>query len=488
MHAPPMTNESRTPARRRILFPLAAIALAIVAIELVSAALYARVAGGADATASAAGGDEAVPREDEADRDGDGPRRDVADSSMAADSAAAGGGAAADTSSPADTSAPADPAVPDVRAARERAGLGFRDPAMSLHPYLGYVYTPRKEGDPPLPPGIHISADGFLDDRPAIRARRDGTVLIGILGGSVAGQLGSFHLAHLERALRRGGAFEGKEIEFVRLGMPGYHQPQQVIQLASILAQGGAFDIVLNLDGFNEIAVPVALNAAQGAHPLFPMNWSMVALDTPDPGVRRALGAMAYVTDERRAREARFRASPLSRSATARLLWKLSDRNLEGKAARYAWELRTFPVEEIPYFVRGPERDHAPAGGLVPWCVEVWRRSSLQLKALCDAHGIRYVHVLQPNQYLPGSKPLSATERANAFDAESPYRPVVEEGYPLLRAAGEDLRDAGVEFHDLTMAFEEAGATLYVDSCCHFNGEGNRILSDAIAAAMRAGS
>lgn len=468
-----MTNETRVPALRRVLFPLAAAALVVAAIELASAALYARVAGGADAAGEAGDGDAA--REAEADSGGDGTAPDGSDSSAVADSAAAGAVAAAD------------PAAPDVRAARERAGLGFRDPAMSLHPYYGYVYTPRKPTDPPLPRGLHISEDGFLDDRPAVRQRREGTVLIGIVGGSVAGQLGSFHLAHLERALRTGGAFDGQEIEFVRLGMPGYHQPQQVIQLASILAQGGTFDILLNLDGFNEIAVPVALNAAQGAHPLYPMNWSMVALDTPDPGVRRALGAMAYVTDERRAREARFRASPVSRSATARLLWKLTDRDLERKAARYAWELRTFPVEQIPYFVRGPERDHAPPGGLVPWCVEVWRRSSLELKALCDAHGIRYVHVLQPNQYLAGSKPLSATERAEAFDPESPYRPVVEEGYPLLRAAGEELRDAGVEFHDLTMAFEGAGATLYVDSCCHFNGEGNRILSDAIAAAMRTG-
>ena len=39
----------------------------------------------------------------------------------------------------------------DARGGRERAGLGFKDPAMSLHPFLGYVYTPR---DPDAEPGI----------------------------------------------------------------------------------------------------------------------------------------------------------------------------------------------------------------------------------------------------------------------------------------------------------------------------------------------
>ncbi|MBZ0268428.1 hypothetical protein K8I85_09760 [bacterium] len=387
---------------------------------------------------------------------------------------------------PAATRDPEAPA-PDLKAGRERAGLGFQDPAMSLHPFLGYVYTPPRPGADGPPPGISISADGFLDDRPAVRKRAEGRLVIGILGGSVAGQLGSFHLAHLEDALAAIEGFRGKELDFVRLGMPGYHQPQQVIQVASILAQGGEFDVLINLDGFNEVAVPAALNAPQGAHPLFPMNWSMVALDAPDPRVRRALGAIAYLKEERGERAARFRTSPFAHTATGKLVWGLADRRLARTAARFAWELQQFAPDSIPYFVRGPERDHVPTEELVPWCVDVWRRSSLELQALCDAHGIRYVHVLQPNQYLPGSKPLSSTERENAFDAESPYRAVVEQGYPLMQAAGRELRKAGVSFHDLSRVFDESDKTLYVDNCCHFNGEGNRILCESIAASLAAG-
>ncbi len=374
--------------------------------------------------------------------------------------------------------------APEVAEGREKAGLGFKDPAMSLHPFLGYVYTPKDSGDAPPPAGISISPDGFLDDKPAVQKRRDGALLIGILGGSVSGQLGSFHLAHFERALRRYPEFQDVELTFVRLGMPGYHQPQQVIQVAYILAQGGEFDVLLNLDGFNEVAVPGALNAPQGAHPLFPMNWSMVARDTPDQEVRRALGAIVWLKEKRAERAARFRTSPWAGTATGRLVWKLRDRELERDLARFAWELQEYPAGEIPYFVRGPARDHDPPGGLVPWCVAIWERSSVQLHAICEAHDIRYFHMLQPNQYLPGSKPLSRAESETAYDPESPYRAVIEEGYPLLRTAGEGLRASGISFHDLSMIFADTKETLYGDNCCHFNGEGNRILCDAIAAAF----
>ena len=94
--------------------------------------------------------------------------------------------------------------------------------------------------------------------------------------------------------------------------MPGYHQPQQVILLSYLLAQGGEFDVFVNIDGFNEIAVGPVLNVPQGAHPLFPMNWSMVALDVPDVRVRRFVGAIDHLRHERRDRAAAFLDSPWS--------------------------------------------------------------------------------------------------------------------------------------------------------------------------------
>ncbi len=100
------------------------------------------------------------------------------------------------------------------------------------------------------------------------------------------------------------------------------------------------------------------------------------------------------------------------------------------------------------------------------------------------AHGARYFHFLQPNQYVAGSKPLSDEERAKAHDEDSPYRPVAERGYPLLRQVGAELRAAGVWFVDLTEVFSGVGETLYIDTCCHFNAKGNALVSQAIARAV----
>ncbi len=374
------------------------------------------------------------------------------------------------------------PEEPDVRPGREQAGLGMRDAAMSIHPYFGYVYTPRSPEDEPG--RIPISEDGFLDELPAIRKKEAGKVLVGIFGGSVSGQLGTFFSGRLEEELRRLPEFDGRDIEFLRLGMPGYHQPQQVQQLTWILAQGGELDILLNIDGFNEVAVPAALNAPQGANPLFPMNWSMVSLDVPDLELRRNIGAVTYLQERRRSRAESFRQSILSRSVLAKLIWKVDDLRMARDIAGYEWELNQFQVDEVPYFIRGPERWHDPDGGLVPACVDVWKRCSIQLQALCEAHEIRYLHLLQPNQYLPNSKPLSNDELEKAFDAEGPYRPVIEEGYPLMQAAGDELAARGIEFVDLSLLFESERRTVYADNCCHYNALGNELLCKAIARAV----
>lgn len=116
---------------------------------------------------------------------------------------------------------------------------------------------------------------------------------------------------------------------------------------------------------------------------------------------------------------------------------------------------------------------------------ELWRRSSLQLSRLVEASGARYYHFLQPNQYLPGSKPMGADERTVAIIPEHPYRRAVETGYPLLQRAGAVLVKDGVRFADLTGAFSTRAEPLYFDSCCHVNARGNAILAELMSELIR---
>jgi len=125
----------------------------------------------------------------------------------------------------------------------------------------------------------------------------------------------------------------------------------------------------------------------------------------------------------------------------------------------------------------GPRVDFETDADLYEHLVDIWQRSSLQLDRLCRANGIRYYHFLQPNQYVDGSKLLTADERSQAFTEDHPYRAGVEMGYPLLVRAGVDLSAQGVRFVDLTRVFIDEESTLYVDDCCHFNEAGNRLIA-----------
>ena len=97
---------------------------------------------------------------------------------------------------------------------------------------------------------------------------------------------------------------------------------------------------------------------------------------------------------------------------------------------------------------------------------------------------MRYYHFLQPNQYVPASKPIRRDEAAIATRNDA-YRRSVEAAFPLLREAGRALTAKGVRFHDLTNAFADHPEPLYIDNCCHFNKQGNLIVADRIFDVIR---
>ena len=125
----------------------------------------------------------------------------------------------------------------------------------------------------------------------------------------------------------------------------------------------------------------------------------------------------------------------------------------------------------------------------IPWSlgleesVEVWYQSSLLVQALCRDRGIRYVHALQP-ALATGSKPPTPEERERGLAREGRTRSVAE-GFTMLRARGEALRAAGVEFHDLTEIYAGIEETIYIDAC-HVGDKGNQILADELAARLLA--
>lgn len=376
-----------------------------------------------------------------------------------------------------------------ARAAVNGAGGATGGGLYDFHPYVGFAGRPGARPWAGEPTGFNAFGLLSVPGHAYPYAREPGDYVIAVLGGSVAEIFANTMEADLGAALAEADpAFRGRRVVMLSLALGGYKQPQQLFMLESLLLEGFAFDLVLNVDGFNDLALAVD-NAAHGIHPLYPSG-SHAAQMAAALGTRadpRAIRAMAAVLDAY-ARERRVlrlvEAVPLRHSVFLNAFGARYAQLSAARIGRMQAELAEAAQAGLPPAFRGPP---GPVGDTaVDAAVAAWRDASAMIDAVCRDRGVSYVHVLQPNQYLEGSKPLSAREQAVAIEAGHPWGVAARRHYGRLRAAGTELRARGVAFHDLTQVFAGVTDDLYVDNCCHFNSAGNQILARAIAPAIAA--
>lgn len=365
----------------------------------------------------------------------------------------------------------------------------------ALHPYLGFVADPASTTGPVRDSlgGMVPTELGFFRRRRDYPARGEDPLRVAVLGGSVAFLL-SLKADHiLERLLRASSAARGRDVIVESFALPGHKQPQQLFALAYLLLLGKRFDVVVNLDGFNELALPLAENLPQGTAAIYPRSWSLLATRAPSPALIEEAARLSALRERRRVLAELFALPVLRASASGALAWRLLDGRMQTRIVDDG-RLQARIADDAAAAGAGAARAVEPAAAAsavganadasaddLPALVDVWRRSSLLMHQLCAANDITYLHVLQPNQYLPGAKPMSADERRVAYREDHPYRRAVESGYPLLLAAGGTLRDAGVRFVDLSGIFADIAEPLYVDDCCHVSQRGNEILAERLA-------
>jgi hypothetical protein len=382
-------------------------------------------------------------------------------------------------------------AVSDLRESRARVeaggqgSLGGHELAqmttgLVLHPYVGYVMDPAGQG-PDFERFSHnpVSEYGFVDSGAPILHRSRDRAIVGITGGSVAYWFSVFGEAKLREELRRSPAIGNRPIAIVRLALGGYKQPQQLMSLMYVLALGGQFDVIINLDGFNDVAIyPVEL-APSRVFLAYPRGWHTRIQSNPTADARLLAGRLAVYAAIRQRWAAGWTVAGLDRLATWNALWLLGDRVLAESQARSNVALGTLRQSGLSYEAQGPPVPLVPSETYRS-LAELWAQSSLQMARVCRANGIAYYHFLQPNQYVANSKPMSREERAVAIAPGDLYRVGAELGYPSLISAGSELARQGVAYRDLTGLFKDTGEALYIDSCCHLNQRGNDLLAAAI--------
>lgn len=362
---------------------------------------------------------------------------------------------------------------------------GDRPRSNVLHPYLGYVRNPLK-----IPrhfkrrhPDASINGVGFFGPSP-LAAKDDDVARVVITGGSVAEELFVYGGELLAHDLEASGAFEGRSVEVVSLAMAGFKQPQQLIAVSYLLLLGAQFDAVVNLDGFNEVVLPstdlVPLNVA----PSYPFRWNALAIDTSDTQTALAVARIGESMTELETWRGFFSSFPLRHSAFALASWHAVKTRLDGEVTGLEVELRkrlAASLENRPN-MRGPPAHFESNEALFENSVEIWRRASIQLWQLCQSHDVAYLHVLQPNQYVAGSKPFTPSERKVALrSSRNPTRLAAEAGYAQMIAAGASLIAMGLPFLDITDIFEHVEKPIYRDHCCHYHKLGYSMIASRIA-------
>ena len=310
--------------------------------------------------------------------------------------------------------------------------------------------------------------------------REEGAVLIGLAGGSVSEAVSDAFRRALETW------FQDNAIPLrpvvLELAWEAFKQPQQVTQIASALAFGGEYDIIVNLDGYNELVEPFRNYYWYGISPFYPVGWHLYQQLSPAEQLRA--GRIAVL----RQRQQRLHAVAAARPWRWSALYGIVNRYLRERTGAQIralnYELANDLAAEYSLQRHGPVWPAEPDDGVAPDPVDlsrielrVWYRGSVLLADLSRTAGAEYYHFQQPNQYVPGGKPLSAAELADAYDASSFSVRIYQDAYPLLRRLGAALRQQGINYHDLTQLFSANQETLYSDDCCHLNARGNELLA-----------
>jgi hypothetical protein len=367
----------------------------------------------------------------------------------------------------------ADKTVPAALVETERGELS----ADVLHPYFGPIHRPG------IRPETNNIGFGSKYAFPYARGN-DRQFLIGIFGGSVARYFCDRGTTRLVAALGAAPPFANRDIVPLCFSHEGYKQPQQLLVLAYFLSLGQQFDLVINIDGFNEVALG-SRNDERGRDVSMP---SPIHIDPLLNLIDRATMTPARVYSLAKINSYKERlnrlASAMRRNRFAAVHFAL-DRYYVFTMNRYKAETAAFdalpanPPAASVLLLTPPVKRRGSTEAVYADVAAGWAAASSLMHDMLAARGVPYLHVLQPNQYFT-TRTFSAEEARIALNANQPFKRVVELGYPVLQREAAPLA-AKEQFLDATAAFDREAAAMYEDDCCHYTDRGNEVLADVIA-------
>lgn len=359
---------------------------------------------------------------------------------------------------------------------------------VAFHPYFSFLNRVGRSGDYYERKDWWTSNNhGFLFPRAALKdgccdypyIPQENEAVIAIFGGSVGGgfALTAADSDAFAATLSQHPRFAGRRIRVLTFANAGYHQPQQLVILSYYLTIGQHFDLIINIDGFNELVI-AENNWRAGAEPSFPAVQIWYAMGQELESRATAAADEKYYLQQWHKR------------ASARLAEKADRCRFGACYLWYAARQRYHAMQQAALGRHGVVRQHGMTlfpmqrswstgddprqKDVLAYAADGWARASRAMERLARDHGALYLHVIQPNQW------YAADPAYQPHAIDHPYKaviPLVERGYPMLVQRTAELARDGVHVFDATKIF--AGLDLrdiYADDCCHYTDEGYRVL------------
>lgn len=362
-----------------------------------------------------------------------------------------------------------------------------------IHPYAGYTV----DGRTPTPGCVKQKASDPLECQQRIlrpedspMPKRDADSLnVALLGGSVAvGTVNGATPKLYQTMLSQLPEYQGRKVVLHMLAAGGYRQPQPLMLLNYYQTLGAEYDLVIALDGFNEIAIAGSEYKRHKIHPSFPRSWKFRVSGKVSTELI-GLQAEKVALENKHVGRANLFSNIIARNSVAfNLLWKVLHSNFIRNVGEVSLQSQHLQAkddipDEFQFEGLGPNYDFSDWENLFAYSATLWANSTLLTHSSAQVHGGRFFHFIQPNQYIEGAKPqMPAVERAVAIApaGKGGYGNWYKKGYSYLKKEQDRIRKMGVNSVDLTYLYKDEVGDIYIDSCCHVNSKGSDMIIQAI--------
>ncbi|AFZ05044.1 hypothetical protein Osc7112_0436 [Oscillatoria nigro-viridis PCC 7112] len=375
----------------------------------------------------------------------------------------------------------------------ERVGIRLDESIVErLHPLFGYVLKQGAFTNEKLK--LKVNKEGFfsLYEYPFIKTNKN-QVIIGVFGGSVANNFAvdEYVTRRLSNKLKTYPEFANKEIIVLNFGNGGYKQPQQLLILNYFLALGQELDLVINIDGFNEVAlsnlnnkaqVEIGMPSVQHIQPL-----TGLANNNLSPDAMRSIVQINETKKQLKAGIDKLQTCQLALChAVTSLQVKQLVNNYQQAVVKYDRQIKqSNPNTANSGIVYIPKADFVlQDAAAFDKMASMWYQSSIGMNQILSSRKIKYFHFIQPNQYYPTKRAFTAKENEIAIDQKSPYIEGVKKGYPVLLSKVDDLQKAGVNVFSAVNILDNTKETVYKDACCHYNSVGDEVLANYVSSSI----